>query len=453
MLLGAKSRKTGFQLNKPCEKDKYSMENIDDYFNEEDNEHFNNGRIEKHESDDSKYFDRTDLSILSPSNIDSATSFNDIKLPSIGSTPVYNRHAFQVRSIPDISSFQSNYHIPETIEEDDEEKAEEEEDLIQRSVPDLLEDSEIEYITTEESVLLDTSQDALLEGEIESKNYSNIDYNANEEDSDYIPVKDGNYTRTESKVPLRRSTRIKVPTLDYWRNEKIVYKRRSARPELDISKIITYDNECSDDDDNNNKEKKRKKKDKITIVNESYNKRIFPFPMEKSLQRRKQTKLNPSRSNNNKSWDKVHNYEKKDTEWVSRGVFEGSIKKKSSIKGKLKFKKEILAVAPNFIDNERIYRQNDNNYKINILFDSQRNLFANGFMTIPVDGQKSQSTIDNIYIIFHVLQGCVEVTISKDNRFVCMEGSTFQIPSYNSYSLVNKGDIEVKLYFVQVTVK
>lgn len=469
MLLGAKSRKTGFQLNKLCGRDKYSMENMDDYFNEEGNESLHiNCQSERHKSHDKNILNRSNLSILSPSKINTITSPDNLSDVSRGSasllidnidsqnvvaTPLYKGNSSQAKSISDITSFQSNYNISEIIEE--EETEEEEEGQIQRNVPDLLEDSEREYNTTEESALLDTSQDALLESELASKIYNKTVKNTNtysnnnsdEEDNDYILIENEGIERTKPKAPIRRSTRIKVPTLDYWRNEKIVYKRRSAKPELDIFKIITYENE------NNNSEKKNdKKRNKASMDNKPYNRQNFPSPMENNLKRRKRIKLNSS-CLNGKMQDSISTSGKKNIEWVSRGVFEGIINEKSIMENNLKSKREILAVARNYIDNEKTYYQDDNNYKINILFDSQKDHFATGFMTLPINGQKSLSTIDNIYIIFHVLKGCVEVSISKNNKFACMEGSTFQIPSYNSYSLSNKGNTEVKLYFVQVTIK
>lgn len=474
MLLGSKSRKTGFRLNKSCERDKYLMENINEYFNEEKNEspHVSD-QTKRPKSKDNNIFDKSNLSILSPLKIGiiiSPDKFNDVprgNIPlliddvesqNIVATPLYNKNSFHVKSNLDVKDFQSNYNIPEIIEVEDEEE-EENENQILENVPDLLDNSELDYSTAEESVLLDTSQDALLETEIASRVHNKkvkntdtcSDIDSDGEDSDYIPIKNEDCKLAESNVPLRRSTRIKVPILDYWRNEKIVYKRRSARPELDIFKIITYENE-NNDSINQKKDTRNKKRNGVTVDNESYDRNQFLSPVENNSQRRKQIKVDYSYLNS-KIQKKISSSGNKDIEWVSRGVFEGTIKEKSITEDKLESKKEILAIAPDYIDNERMYYQNNNNYKINILFDSQKDYFASGFMTLPINGQKTLSTIDNIYIIFHVLKGCVEVTISDNNKFVCMKGSTFQIPSYNSYSLVNKGNIAVKLHFVQVTVK
>lgn len=483
MHLGSKSRKTGFELNKKVDKDEHSMENMDAYFDEEESKNSlirdsNNNKFDR-QSQKIRYireFDpnRSGLSIKSPSQMNiippsrgSICNFV-LKTPSLTgkytSSPPHNETSSHRPislsagnvSLPqdtyksDLSNFQTNYGIPETILEEEEEKEKEEDELpssinervFRQSLPDLVDEFEVEYSTEEESSLLNTSQDALLESEIDSK-YLQPSDDDNTPNSNYNVLRDG-YSKgspgTSSKAPLRRSSRIKIPTLDYWRNEKVVYKRRSEQGGLDIAKVITYD---EDKDVQTNIKGGKKRKYTINDKNKRKNVRFDDSDAPKGTQ--------PD-DINSEILQNISRGNLKGTKWIDNGILEGTILGRTPLTKRSKTKKEILAVAPNYINNEREYHSNNDNYRLSILFNSQKEHFANGYLTLPVNGQKSKSSVDDLYLTFHVLKGIIEVTISENNKFICIEGSTFQVPSHNSYSLINKGNDEVKLYFVQIII-
>ncbi|CAL9735903.1 inner kinetochore subunit Mif2p [Monosporozyma servazzii] len=476
MSLGSKSRKTGFKLSKNVSKDEYSMENMDDYFDDEENRDNNNSNFNFKRSGmpfkqvpELRGFDpnRSGLSIKSPSQMNMLPQTEGSVFTPISSTPTLKSSTAMLSfneplsndqiptasdSVPqpqrayksDFSNFYTNYDIPETIvEEDDVDELSSNERKIRRSLPDLMEESEIELSATDESSLLNTSQDALLESEMDAKylQTNNVDSTV---DTDYTPSEHTQFyndAAETSKAPLRRSNRIKIPTLDYWRNEKIVYKKRSESPGLDIAKVITY----AEDEDIKQKSKIDIKRKLSTRGQEQRKKMRFDNP--------ETTDTNVSYNANSDILHRISKGKLKDANWINDGILEGTVQGKTPLTKKLKTTKEVIAIAPNFINNEREYHSPGDNYKISILFNSQRDHFANGYLTLPVNGRKSKSNIDNLYITFHVLKGIVEVIVSDNNKFICTEGATFQVPSHNSYSLINKGKDEVKLYFVQVTIK
>lgn len=508
MSLGTRSRKTGFKLNKAVEKDEHSMENIDAYFKEDENEpNSPKSSSYRKQTRSSKIMDsdKSTLSIQSPSQanitnnsqildrttfskndnisfvnrshtvVDSTKMF-DHEVSNDYSTPIkpYSR---SYGSVSDTSHFNTDYNIPDTIEEVSEEEHYDKKyrggietdrigDTNQQCIPDLLEDSEVDVTYSDGSSLLNTSEDALLEYEIEAKytqangvdNSVSDDYDyrsINNGDDDYLPRQSEPHSHSHP-VPLRRSSRIKIPTLDYWRNEKIVYKRNSKEPSLNIAKVITF----NDDTDDKSSDEYKRRCGKRSSSNEITTKKNKRLNIKK--------KSNESYCSNKRLKPKLISKEKiKHSSWLVNGTFEGTINTQSINENRNNIShinKERLAIAPGFFEKEKVIddktEDNIEKYKIGVLFDSQKERFASGMLTLPINGQKGKSIVGDIYITFYVVKGTVEVTISthkqKDkqgtvNKFTCIKGTTFQVPSYNSYSLVNKGNDEVELYFVQVT--
>lgn len=151
MSLGSKSRKTGFRLNKNVNKDEYSMENMDDYFDDEENiddndSNFNDkgsgivsGQMRKARGVDPN---RSGLSIKSPSQMNIIPQTQGNAFTPIASTPTVKRSTailpFNKQSNYDqahttldntlsthsaytskLSDFHTNYDIPETIVEEE----------------------------------------------------------------------------------------------------------------------------------------------------------------------------------------------------------------------------------------------------------------------------------------------------------------------------------------------
>ncbi|GME78115.1 unnamed protein product [Ambrosiozyma monospora] len=88
------------------------------------------------------------------------------------------------------------------------------------------------------------------------------------------------------------------------------------------------------------------------------------------------------------------------------------------------------------------------NFRVLTYFDQDSEFSGGGIIEIPVGKRKDTKSNDDTYFIFHVIQGTLEVTVSQ-NTFAVTTGFSFEIPMGNYYTLVNKGNDEVRLFFVQ----
>ena len=346
-----------------------------------------------------------------------------------------------------------NYNSNPYIEIEDENK--EEEGSI--SLPDLVNNDDL----TLDNTSLVTSNDARLESEISS---SGSGASSDEEDQDgndlqrepeydntfdvdvdatYIPSSpigentphETNFEQDSSNVaPLRKSNRIKIPTLDYWRNERIVYKRKNDAPSLDIVKIITYD-------DNNTKETNNLD-DTTEYEQDSNSSRNIEENAISNTSRRQ----NFGERNMKLRRDMV-----KDTRngsWLRDGEFNANIFTSKKLNNSIN---ETVAYGPGIYQMEKIKQNDTEKYSLAITFDKHKDLFASGMLKVPVNGKRTVTSSQNAFITFYMIRGILEVTLNKQ-RFNVTSGCTFQIPAFNKYSFKNKGSNEVQMFFVQVMV-
>ncbi|KAL6947153.1 hypothetical protein ACO0QE_002025 [Hanseniaspora vineae] len=233
---------------------------------------------------------------------------------------------------------------------------------------------------------------------------------------------------------LRRSSRIKVPTLDYWRNEKIVYKRETNKPGLSIEAVVRKDPAEEVDEEEILRQKKEAKR-KRNNSNYSYN----PSGKRRGRPRKK-------KEINSDILEKLDRGEVKTGEWIKFGILETSVKTQSGAS-----KEEIVAFAPDTAQKEDIEENKDNMYSLSIIFDNFKEHFQSGMFKLPPEvGKKNETSSENFVFNCFVVQGILEVCLNS-KTFICTQGSTFQIPARNRYSFENKGEDEVRLYFVQIS--
>ncbi|KAL6942930.1 hypothetical protein ACO0RG_001900 [Hanseniaspora osmophila] len=232
---------------------------------------------------------------------------------------------------------------------------------------------------------------------------------------------------------LRRSSRIKVPTLDYWRNEKIVYKRETDKPGLSIEAIVRKDPaEEVDEEEILRKKKEEKRKQKNS--NYSYN----PSGKRRGRPRKK-------KEINSDILEKLDRGEVKTGEWIKFGILETSVKTATGLS-----KEEIVAFAPDTAQKEDTEENEDNMYSLSIIFDTYKEHFQTGMYKLPPEvGKKKETSSESFVFNCFVVQGILEVCLNSKS-FICTQGSTFQVPANNKYSFENKGEDEVRLYFVQI---
>ena len=91
----------------------------------------------------------------------------------------------------------------------------------------------------------------------------------------------------------------------------------------------------------------------------------------------------------------------------------------------------------------------DDNYLVASLFDEDKSSFAGGMLQLPSDGFKPPVTVTGSTYMFNVMKGLIQVTLNE-NMFVVTKGCKVQIPEGNEYSLRNIGQGDAYLFFVQI---
>ena len=281
---------------------------------------------------------------------------------------------------------------------------------------------------------------------------------SSDEDEEYLPSQ-RNISNANDSAGVRKSTRVKVPPLEYWRNERIVYQRKNSKPYLDIDKIVTF--EQSSESEEEKETKKRRKRAKIVTPTGEEDQNDNPVTANTDTSMSDDSSRNFRSINNmiirgqmkdnsiNPDSNLIKRIERgqvQNATWIQDGFLEGTVSSSTDEKFN-----EIIAYAPNISQAERTKRTNKDKYTLSVMFDKHKDLFASGILRLPTSGMRDSTESHNAFITFYVIEGVVEVTVGK-NTFITPSGCSFQVPSFNSYSFKNKGRGEVKLFFVQVIV-
>lgn len=541
MNLGVRSRKTGLNVKQNLQKDEYSMENIDDFFKDDDTSLISARRKSRRSSL---------LSAVSNGNIVSTPiiekeqlhSRNNkelkVPLPDFGPKtktsliPQYTQRQgprspspqnmlgtivedevhyddYEIDNYSGAANQEIQSNLPQrkyTTEYDDNvsqdnpsirltpEKPQNKD--FYKDVPDLIEDDE----DTRDFTSFNTSENALLEDELDD------DYRVeSEEDGDYVEgesslddlegnVDDESIDNTDSddsdahqtkrlnlysgaaygyqdnspsevydsdeeyiqnQAPhliendsalrpngTRRSNRVKIAPLEYWRNEKVVYKKKSNKPVLEIDKIITYDHN-DDEDEEEEVRGNRKKKKKSLARTRPYN--YIPTGRPRGRPKKQQTSTDWG-DPNTELLEEINSGSVQSAEWLKHGILEANVN--ISID---KTSDEIVAFAPSLAQSEQTKETDEESFSLEIMFDKHKDHFASGMLKLPRGGKKKLSDSYNAFINFFVVKGILEVSLGG-TVFLVTQGSSFQIPAFNKYAFQNMGNDEVNLFFVQVTV-
>ncbi|KAG0662975.1 hypothetical protein C6P45_000927 [Maudiozyma exigua] len=281
---------------------------------------------------------------------------------------------------------------------------------------------------------------------------------SSDEDEEYLPSQ-GNPPIVDGSDGVRRSTRVKVPPLEYWRNERIVYQRKNSKPYLDIDKIVTFEQNSESEEERETKKRKKRTKEIASTGEEDQDENSTSDNIETpALENQPRNfrsinnmiirgqKKNNSNNPDSNLIERIERGQVQNATWIQDGFLEGTVN--SSLDEK---SREIIAYAPNISQAERTRRTNKDKYTLSVMFDKYKDLFASGILTLPASGMRDSTESHNAFITFYVIEGVVEVTVGI-NKFITPSGCSFQVPSFNSYSFRNKGRGEVKLFFVQVIV-
>ncbi|KAK9366500.1 Mif2/CENP-C like-domain-containing protein [Lipomyces kononenkoae] len=210
---------------------------------------------------------------------------------------------------------------------------------------------------------------------------------------------------------LRRSKRVRVQPLAYWRNERIVYnlgERRESGPALpQIKEIILVDSPQS-----------------TTSAR--------PSTRGKS----RQGSVNTRRRSEEELSD-IENTSEPD---------------------------EVVGEVNDFMDDEKIVKRRlavsghsipflqtaSSSFKFAKTFDEPGGFMASGMVLLPVHGEKGSRPSRHNALAFCVVEGYVEVTI-QDTVFRLRRGGHTIVPRGNYYSLRNVGSKKAMLFFTQST--
>ncbi|QLQ78174.1 hypothetical protein HG537_0A04210 [Torulaspora globosa] len=537
MSLGIRSRKTGLNVKDNVKKDEYSMENIDDFFNDDDssvastrnkvgrrstmlslmsnNENFPAPIVESRRESltlETKRFkvpsgvadSRRSTRLSQQFQQDPGSSFplgtikeqqaNDYGAAEVGRTtppagPEPYAYDYEENSLRESPSIRLTPQAEKTA--------------TYSKPPDLIEDDE----DTRDFTSLNTSENALLEDELDddyvgeseedgdyvegesilqdghssddTEDSSDSDSTSQENDSDtdrerrgklggprygkrhgFVPdsptevydsdeeyiqsqaadlIGNDNFHRPEG---VRRSTRVKVAPLEYWRNEKIVYKKKSDKPVLEIDKIITFDHDQDEEEERLLRGTKKQKKH--TVRTRPYN--YIPTGRPRGRPRKSKTSLIKDLNPNSDLLEEIRSGDVSAAEWLKFGILEAKVNI-----NKDQMSDQIIAFAPNVSQSEQTKETEEESFSLEILFDKHKDQFASGILKLPTKGKKKLSDSFNAFVTFFVIQGILEVQLAGKS-FIITEGSSFQVPAFNEYSFENKGNNEVKMFFVQVTV-
>lgn len=282
--------------------------------------------------------------------------------------------------------------------------------------------------------------------------------------------------RDESK-PLRRSSRVKVPVLAFWRNEKAVYEKKSGDKFPTLKRIITVEepehvprtrnssrsrqtsmkrstskapkvpkiHELESIDDNSIDEIKLSGEETKQDSNSKEDGTESEVSKDKKGEIAQQGMQEGEEDDEEDEEKLVANGELKGSEWVKNGylqvdTFEGH---GSDVRSK-----RLIAWAPGTENFSSSVTSDKDNFKLAILFDKNREFIATGMMLLPPGGVKSLKSTDTTYFVFYCISGIIEVTLSG-NVFLIKSGCSIEIPMGNFYQFVNKSNKEATLFFVQ----
>lgn len=515
MNLGVQSRKTGLKVRSSLTRDEYSMENINDFFGDDDSRTSTIAKRRQSRKSSLLPYGFQGKSVLSeqsstsPAKSDSNRGFKvpksrisspfpsgpdftpDSHVPVVESlSPEDGAHLQSPRRVEkrQVNSFatrlsaaaqrrySTHYELEDSANDISLASKRSASNLrLENNVPDLISDDEDDEGIA--STSLNTSDNAVLEHEIDDEEDTDDFVLESEEDHEYIdehqvyetksdtnsvvsPERDNDELSSSSSnyssdsddgssiaapgriSSLRRSKRVKIAPLEYWRNEKIVYKRANQEPVLNIDKVITYERDDRDEEDLMKKNRVSKTKPKVTRAR-PYT--YIPTGKKRGRPRKESGEAQePGPDINRPIIDEIKQGKYPNSEWLQHGILESEIKGSDDT-----LQKEIVAYASSMSQAEQLKDTKDENFSLEILFDTHKEHFASGILKLPVLGRKQTSESNSAFMTFFIVQGVVEVTLANRN-FITTEGCSFQIPAMNSYAFENKGNNEARMFFVQV---
>lgn len=251
-------------------------------------------------------------------------------------------------------------------------------------------------------------------------------------------------SRPQVEQPTRRSSRVRIPPLAFWRNEKAVYEKSRGDVVPTLKKIITVDEAPQPTRSRmpsraTSRKRNTSKTPQVRTTSRPHSKTRTPNIAEifEDVEEEDEDEDEDERA--------VANSEYKGSEWLKNGflkidTFEAH---GSDVKAD-----RLIAWAPGTENFSSSVVSATDNFKLAILFDKNRDFIATGMMLIPPGGVKSLKSTDSTYFVFYCISGIIEVTLSG-SVFLIKKGCSLEVPMGNFYQFVNKGKKDATLFFVQ----
>lgn len=233
---------------------------------------------------------------------------------------------------------------------------------------------------------------------------------------------------------MRRSKRIKVAPLEFWRNERIVYSLE--KPERPSIKTIVHRDKGAEEEE-------------AAVKREIAAKRAHQAA-ERRRKAAKRTKAKDSDDELNELDEKVIKEQRKEGTLVEKSFLEGSVFKypaEPSEDGNTNEREDQPIAWGHEIKLRNVV---GGTHKVASLFDREARFAAGGVLALSAKGSKPTKPSKQNHYFFFVTAGAVKVDIS-DVVFTVTKGGSFVVPRGNYYSITNILDKEAKMFFVQCT--
>lgn len=238
---------------------------------------------------------------------------------------------------------------------------------------------------------------------------------------------------------LRRSSRHRVKPVKFWRNESVLYKSTNTdgMTVQEVAQVVLHP------DKPEQRPQPRGRRSRRTTPG------VTPRATPLATPRTTPRTAAPSTPQLNLSSSTAA------PRWLARGHIKGDVMDTAT---HLATKERFLAFAPGqFTEHFRFNARGEQSesgsedYSLEVLFRDFVKRASLGIFVLPPNKTKPDLDIGGMYMMFHVLQGEVEVSVAK-NTFVVVPGCLFQLPSFNSYRFRNVGPDDVRMFFVQLQI-
>lgn len=252
-------------------------------------------------------------------------------------------------------------------------------------------------------------------------------------------------SRSSSKHPqaagLRRSSRVSVPRLAYWRNERQTFVKHAGEQLPSLAEVIRVDEPVQE----SRSRAPSRRSTSIRARSRARSKSRSRTSRDPSRHGSRATSLSRGVSSEDEEELAVGNGEYSGSEWIRQGflkidTFEGHGSDAKS--------NRLIAWAPGTEAYSTSVVNATDHFKLAILFDKNREFIASGMMSIPPGGSKSLKSTDTTYFVFYCISGILEVTLSG-SLFLIKKGCSLEVPMGNFYQFENKGKKDATLFFVQ----